>query len=85
MAEVRKYGEGMIIVDQIPNKLAPEVIKNTSTKIIHKLLARDDKDTVGDAMLMDDKQKIYLSALETGQVVVFSENMKNRYTLPSIG
>lgn len=76
LAEVRKYGEGMIIVDQIPNKLAPEVIKNTSTKIIHKLLARDDKDTVGDAMLMDDKQKIYLSALETGQVVVFSENMK---------
>lgn len=73
LAEVRKYGEGLIVVDQIPNKLAPEVLKNTNTKIIHKILARDDKEAVGDTMLMDDKQKEYLSALEPGHAVVFSE------------
>lgn len=73
LAEVRKYGEGLIIVDQIPNKLAPEVLKNTNTKIIHKILARDDKEVVGDTMLMDDKQKEYLSALATGEAIVFSE------------
>ena len=73
LAEVRKYGEGLVIVDQIPNKLAPEVIKNTNTKIIHKLFARDDKETVGDAMLMDDKQKAYLSSLEPGEAIVFTE------------
>jgi DNA helicase HerA-like ATPase len=27
LAEVRKYGEGLIIADQIPNKLTPEVLK----------------------------------------------------------
>lgn len=74
LAEVRKYGEGLIIVDQIPNKLASEVLKNTNTKIIHKILAQDDKETVGDTMLMDDKQKEYLSALEVGNAIVFSEN-----------
>lgn len=74
LAEVRKYGESLIIVDQIPNKLAPEVIKNTNTKIIHKILAKDDKETVGDAMLMDDKQKKYLSALRVGETVIFTEN-----------
>lgn len=73
LAEVRKYGEGLIIVDQIPNKLAPEVLKNTNTKIIHKILARDDKEVVGDTMLMDDKQKEYLSALATGEAIIFSE------------
>lgn len=73
LAEVRKYGEGLIIVDQIPNKLAPEVLKNTNTKIIHKILARDDKEVVGDTMLMDDKQKEYLSALSVGEAIVFSE------------
>lgn len=73
LAEVRKYGEGLIIVDQIPNKLASEVLKNTNTKIIHKILARDDKEAVGDTMLMDDKQKEYLSALSTGEAIVFSE------------
>lgn len=75
LAEVRKYGESLIIVDQIPNKLAPEVLKNTNTKIIHRLFARDDKESVGDTMLMDDKQKEYLSALEIGQAIVFSEGM----------
>lgn len=73
LAEVRKYGEGLIVVDQIPNKLAPEVLKNTNTKIIHKILARDDKEAVGDTMLMDDKQKEYLSALEPGHAIIFSE------------
>lgn len=73
LAEVRKYGECLIIADQIPDKLAPEVLKNTNTKIIHKLFARDDKEAVGETMLMDDKQKNYLSALKTGHAVVFSE------------
>lgn len=76
LAEVRKYGESFIVVDQIPNKLAPEVLKNTNTKIIHRLFARDDKESVGDTMLMDDKQKSFLSALETGQAIVFSEGME---------
>lgn len=77
LAEVRKYGEGLIIVDQIPNKLASEVLKNTNTKIIHKILARDDKETVGDTMLMNDKQKEYLSALDTGDAIIFSEYTEN--------
>ncbi len=74
LAEVRKYGEGIIVVDQIPNKLASEVLKNTNTKLIHKLLAKDDKEAVGDTMLLDDKQKEYLSSLSVGEAIVFSEN-----------
>ena len=77
LAEVRKYGEGLIIADQIPSKLAPEVLKNTNTKIIHKILAKDDKEIVGDTMLMNEKQKEYLSALETGDAIIFSEYTEN--------
>ena len=76
LAEIRKYGESLIIVDQIPNKLAPEVLKNTNTKIIHKLFARDDKDAVGDTMALDDKQKAYLSHLEPGEAIIFSQGWK---------
>lgn len=76
LAEVRKYGEGLAVIDQIPNKLAAEVLKNTNTKIIHKLFAQDDKDAVGDTMLMDDKQRGRLSALAAGDAVVFSDEME---------
>ncbi|WP_405632166.1 helicase HerA domain-containing protein [Pseudoalteromonas sp. Ld20] len=70
LAEVRKYGESLIIVDQIPNKLTPEVLKNTSTKIIHKLFAQDDKEAVGNTMALSDEQKDFLSNLEPGRVIL---------------
>jgi hypothetical protein len=73
LSEVRKYGESLIIVDQIPNKLTPEILKNTNTKIIHKLFAKDDKESVGDTMSMNDEQKAYLSSLNTGEAVLFSQ------------
>ena len=76
LAEVRKYGESLIIVDQIPGKLAPEVLKNTNTKIIHKIFARDDKDVVGDTMALDDDQKAYLSHMGPGEAVIFSQGWK---------
>jgi len=34
IAEMRSYGQGVIIAEQIPTKLAPEVIKNSSNKIL---------------------------------------------------
>ena len=74
LAEVRKYGEGLIIVDQIPNKLASDVLKNTNTKIVHRIFAKDDKEVIGDTMMMDDKQKDFLSSLPNGHAIVFSEN-----------
>ncbi len=77
LAEVRKYGEGLIIVDQIPNKLTSEVIKNTNTKIVHKLFAEDDKVAIGNTMALEPLQQQHLSRLETGQAVIFSQGWKS--------
>ena len=75
LAEVRKYGESLIIVDQIPNKLTPEVLKNTNTKIIHKLFARDDKEAVGNTMALSEEQMEFLSNLEPGRVILSSTGL----------
>lgn len=75
LAEVRKYGEALVIVDQIPNKLTPEVLKNTNTKIIHKLFAKDDKEAVGNTMALEDEQKDFLSSLGAGRVILSSTGM----------
>jgi len=74
LAEVRKYGESLIIVDQIPNKLTPEVLKNTNTKIVHKIFAQDDKEAIGNTMALDDDQKRFLSNLEPGRAIVSNQN-----------
>ena len=73
LAEVRKYGESLIIVDQIPDKMTPEVLKNTNTKIVHKLFAQDDKEAIGNTMALSDEQKAFLSNLPPGRAVMFSQ------------
>jgi len=74
LAEVRKYGESLIIVDQIPDKLTPEVLKNTNTKIVHKLFASDDKDAIGNTMALGDEQKEFLSNLEVGRAIISNQD-----------
>lgn len=73
LAEIRKYGESLIIADQIPNKMTPEVLKNTNTKIVHKIFAQDDKEAIGNTMSLSDSQKSFLSNLSVGRAVTFSQ------------
>lgn len=73
LAEVRKYGESLIIADQIPNKMTPEVLKNTNTKIVHKIFAEDDKEAIGNTISLSKEQKDFLSSLSTGRAIVFSQ------------
>ena len=70
LAEVRKYGESLIIADQIPNKLTPDVLKNTNTKIVHKIFAQDDKEAIGNTMALKDEQKEHLSYLSSGRAIM---------------
>lgn len=74
LAEIRKYGESLVIADQIPGKLTPEVMKNTNTKIIHRLFAQDDKEAVGHTMGLEREQAQFLSNLQVGRAVVFNGN-----------
>ena len=72
LAEVRKYGESLIIADQIPNKLISDIIKNTNIKIIHRLFAADDRNTIGDAIGLSQEQKDFLPLLQPGETIVYS-------------
>ena len=75
LAEIRAYGEGLIIAEQIPSKLIPDVIKNTAVKIVHRLPAADDRETVGATMNLTDEQSAYLVTLPPGQAAVFADGM----------
>jgi uncharacterized protein len=66
LAEIRAYGEGLVIAEQIPSKLIPDVVKNTAVKIVHRLPAADDRDSVGATMNMSEEQSAYLVTLTPG-------------------
>jgi len=79
LAEFRAYGEGIVVVDQIPEKLAPDVIKNTNLKLVHRLVAEGDRKLVGGAMNLTESQQRFLATLRPGQAVVYSENREYPY------
>jgi DNA helicase HerA-like ATPase len=75
LAEIRAYGEGLIIAEQIPDRLIQDVIKNTAVKITHRLPAADDRDAVGATMNMTRAQNRFLVTLKPGEAAVFADGM----------
>jgi DNA helicase HerA-like ATPase len=75
LAEIRAYGEGLVIAEQIPARLVPDAIKNTAVKITHRLPAADDRDAVGATMNASPHQSRYLVTLPPGRAAVFSDGM----------
>jgi hypothetical protein len=72
LSEIRAYGQGVIVADQIPVRLAPDVIKNTDLKIAHRVVSADDREVLAGAMAMDESQARALTSLGVGEAAVFS-------------
>ena len=73
LAENRKYGEGIIIAEQLPTKLVADAVKNTNLKIMHRLTAEDDRDYMGETMGLDPSQKHFATRLATGEALVYAD------------
>ena len=74
IAELRAFGEGFIIADQSPGLLDMSVIRNTNTKIIHRLPDLSDRELVGKAAGLNDDQIEELSRLEVGVAAIYQSN-----------
>jgi uncharacterized protein len=75
LAETRAYGEGVVIAEQIPARLTPDVVKNTALTILHRLPGADDRQLVGPGMNLDERQSRQVVSLPPGEAVVFAEGM----------
>lgn len=75
IAEMRSYGQGVIIAEQIPSKLAPDVIKNSSNKIIQRVVSADDQEIIANTIGICEDEAIYLGTLRTGFALCHKEGM----------
>ena len=75
LAEVRALREGIIIADQLPTAMAPEVIKNTNIKLVHRLTANDDRELVGSTMSASELQMENLATYTSGQALYMFEKL----------
>lgn len=71
IAEMRTYGEGFIIIDQSPDEVDVAAIRNTNTKFIMKLSDKDDFETVGKTIGLNENQILEIGKLQRGVAVTY--------------
>lgn len=79
LSEIRAYGEGILIAEQIPAKLAQDAVKNTNLKIMHRIVAKDDRDLMGHTMNLNEDQNKFISVMDKGEAAVFSEGFSEPF------
>lgn len=79
LSEIRAYGQGVLVAEQIPSKLAPDVLKNTNLKIVHRLIAQDDRQSLGQTMNLNEQQVMHLGVLNPGMAAVYAEGADHAY------
>lgn len=70
ISEVRAYGQGILVADQIPCRLNEDAIKNTNIKIVHKLVSADDRAAMATALNLWEDQERVIGDLGVGEVLV---------------
>ena len=75
LAEMRSYGQGVIVAEQIPSKLAPDVIKNSSNKIVHRIVAKDDQENIANTIGIYMEDAISLGNSKVGYALCHKEGM----------
>jgi Helicase HerA, central domain len=81
LSEIRAYGQGIVIADQIPSKLSPDIIKNTNLKIVHRLFDKEDRDIIGNSIGLAEDQTRELIKLKQGETVIFHGELENSLKL----
>lgn len=81
LAEVRALNEAIIIADQLPTAMAPEVIKNTSLKLGHRMTSQDDRQLLGSTMSADEVQLERMATFTTGRTLCIYEGLLKPFEL----
>jgi len=70
LSEIRGYGEGLMLVDQVPTRLIDDAIRNTNYKIAHRLSAKEDVDVMAAALGLRLDQQSLIPLLRQGQAII---------------
>lgn len=63
-----------MIAEQIPQKISPDVVKNTAIKCMGRTPAADDRDFVGAAIGLTGEQSRHVVSLRPGTFAVHTDN-----------
>jgi DNA helicase HerA-like ATPase len=71
LAEIRSYGVGIVIADQSPRKVTPDVVALTDIKLAFRLVEANNKQILADSSNMNEMQTLRLAKLKPGEAFLF--------------
>ena len=84
LAEFRSLGVSIIFLDQLPSAVAPQIIKNTCTKIVFRQVDNFDRQVIGGSMLFDEVDMSQIARLRPGQAYFHTEGYFAPLTLTTV-
>lgn len=81
MAEVRSYGEQIIVVDQSPSRVSSDVSRNTNLKIAHRVVHPEDQTQVAGMLGLPEGSESLLGELQRGNAIYTTRTEPNAQTV----
>jgi hypothetical protein len=81
LAEVRSYGQQVIVVDQSPSKVAADVVRNTNLRIVHRTVAAEDQKTMAAAVGIPEADAQLFGSLGRGQAIISTRQETSPQTI----
>ena len=81
LREVRAYSEGIVVADQLPTAIAPEVLKNTGLKVALRMTSADDRQLLGSMMAASGVQLERMATADPGGALVLYEGLQRPFEI----
>jgi len=79
VSELRKFGEGLIIVSQFPTHISQEILKNAGTRIFHAIRSEDDRRVVQGSLNLSEEQASHMHFLKPGEAMIKVPNTDSAF------
>jgi hypothetical protein len=81
LAEFRALGVGLILIDQLPSQVAPQVVKTTGAKLAFRQVDCEDRETLADTMLFGGFEYEEVARLLPGEAYLYAEGYHRAHRL----
>ena len=71
IAEIRSFGTGIIIADQVPSKVTSDIVANTDLKVVFRLVENKEREIIANSTNMSEQQAEHLARLKRGEAIVY--------------
>ncbi|MBO3802506.1 MAG: DUF87 domain-containing protein [Candidatus Brockarchaeota archaeon] len=79
VSELRKFGEGLVVICQFPSQVSSGIMKNSGTRICHRIGGVEEERAVMDLIGLTQEQFLRVKYLQPGQAVVYMSEFANPF------